>query len=69
MKYIKEEYPKDKTFEINMTSEREIERNTTEEKNPNTEMENENLRKILRKYDSEYNDKINLGERIYNIVG
>ena len=69
MKYIKEEYPKDKTFEINMTSETEIERNTTEEKIPNTEMENENLRKILRKYNSEYNDKINLGERIYNIVG
>ena len=67
-KDIKEEY-QDITLIERKTSVNEMERNTTAVKNPNTRVEDEDLRQILIKDNDEYNEKIKLGARIYNIVG
>ena len=45
------------------------ERNAITETNLNTRVEDEDLRKILEKCSEEYDEKINLGARIYKILG
>ena len=46
-----------------------MKKNTFTEKNLNTRVEDEDLRKILEKCSEEYDEKINLGARIYRILG
>ena len=65
----KENYHENIIIESEKTSVSENERNTITEKNLNTRVEDEDLRKILEKCSEEYDEKINLGARIYKILG
>ena len=65
----KEKYKESMTIEGTEIAQEERSFNVATNKDVNTRLEDEDLRKILEKCSKEYDEKINLGGRIYRILG
>ena len=65
----KEKYKESMTIEGTEIAQEERSFNVATNKDINTRLEDEDLRKILEKCSKEYDEKINLGGRIYRILG
>ena len=65
----KEIYKESMTIEGTEIAQEERSFNVATNKDVNTRLEDEDLRKILEKCSKEYDEKINLGGRIYRILG